>query len=278
MPELPEVETIVRGLRRTVLNKKISSVKMLPSRVLQSGPDFIRRNLTGEKITGVKRRGKNIILELSSNKSILVHLGMTGNLFYLGKSIPWRKHDQVDIGFSDGAHLRYADIRKFGKFKLVRSSQMQKEERLRSLGPEPLEISEKDFVDLLHNKKGKIKSTLLNQKVIAGIGNIYADEALWDAKIHPQEKASNLSRAKLAKLHHAVLKILRKAIKAGGSSIDNYLDVEGKKGFFQFYHKVYAREGKHCPRCGTKIKRIIINQRSAHFCPNCQKKSRGLRS
>jgi formamidopyrimidine-DNA glycosylase len=273
MPELPEVETIVRGLRKTVLGKRIKSLRIFPSRVLHSSPAFLKRNLIQQRIQEIRRRGKNIIIKLTSGDLLMIHLGMTGNLFYLAKKAPFKKHDQVDIEFSDGTHLRYSDIRKFGKFKLIKSSQAVKKEVLKKLGPEPLEIYRDDFVQLFRGKKGRIKSVLLNQSIIAGIGNIYADEALFEAKIHPLQKVSDISRNRLIKLYQAIQKILKKAIKAGGSSVDNYRDVEGGIGFFQLYHKVYGREGEPCKRCGTKIKRIIISQRSAHFCPKCQKKS-----
>jgi formamidopyrimidine-DNA glycosylase len=196
---------------------------------------------------------------------------MTGNLFYLKKSIPLNKHDYLELKFSDNSILRFRDVRKFGKFKLAKSYPQKKLENLSKLGPEPLEISKKAFIRLLQKRKGKIKPTLLNQKVIAGIGNIYADEALFEAKIHPEEKACDLSADRLIKLHQAVKRILIKAIKAGGSSVDDYLDLEGEKGFFQLHHKVYGREDKPCARCKTKIKRIVLNQRSSHFCPKCQK-------
>lgn len=271
MPELPEVETIVRGLRKTVLGKKIKSLKIFSSRVLHSPPAFLKKNLINQRIQEISRRGKNIIIKLSSGDLLLIHLGMTGNLFYLNRPVLMGKHDHVDLEFSDKTHLRYSDIRKFGKFKLIKSSQVREEGVLKKLGPEPLKISRNDFVKLLQKRKGRIKSVLLNQSVLAGIGNIYADEALWEAKIHPLKKVSDLSRNKLIKLHQAIQKIFKKAIKAGGSSVDNYRDVDGKSGFFQFYHKVYGREGEPCKRCGTKIKRIIISQRSAHFCPECQK-------
>ena len=273
MPELPEVETIVRGLRKTVLGKKIKNLRIFPSRVLHSSPAFLKRNLIQQRIQEIRRRGKNIIIKLTSGDLLMIHLGMTGNLFYLERPTLMGKHDHIDLEFTDKTYLRYSDIRKFGKFKLIKSSQAGEEDVLKKLGPEPLEISRNDFVKLLLRRKGGIKSVLLNQSIIAGIGNIYADEALFKAKIHPLQKVSDISRNRLIKLYQAIQKILKKAIKAGGSSVDNYRDVEGGIGFFQLYHKVYGREGEPCKRCGTKIKRIIISQRSAHFCPKCQKKS-----
>jgi formamidopyrimidine-DNA glycosylase len=271
MPELPEVETIVRGLKRTVLGKKIKAIKIVPSRVLQNNPGYLKQNLTGLKIMSVKRRGKNIILQLSGGNLILIHLGMTGNLIYLKRPAPLKKHDHLNMEFSDKSQLRYNDPRKFGKFKLVKSTRIENIGDLKSLGPEPLEITENDFIRLVQTRKGRIKSTLLNQKFIAGIGNIYADEVLFEAKIHPEEKPCNISPNRLKKLHQAIQKILKKAIKSGGSSIDNYLDIEGRQGLFQLQHKVYGKKGRPCLRCGTKIKRIVVSQRSSYFCPECQK-------
>jgi len=278
MPELPEVETIVRGLREIVLGKKIKVIKIVPCRVLQNNPGYIKRSLTGEKIKGVKRRGKNIILQLSSGDFVLIHLGMSGHLFFLDKPTSMGKHDHIDLVFSDNSSLRYNDIRKFGKFELVKSCSPEKVEELLGLGPEPLDISKADFVKLLQKRKGKIKPALLNQKIIAGIGNIYADEALFEAKIHPEEKACDITSDRLIKLHRAVRKILKEAIIAGGSSVDDYLDLEGKEGVFQLQHKAYGRKGEPCPRCKAKIKRIVLNQRSSYFCPECQKSSRGSKS
>lgn len=199
---------------------------------------------------------------------------MTGQLLFLTNKTPFGKHDHIELRFSDNTFLRFSDIRKFGKFKLAKFSPQKKLDDLRELGPEPLEITKDAFIRLLQKRKGKIKTTLLNQRVIAGIGNIYADETLFEAKIHPEEKVCDLGPSRLGKLHQAVRKILKKAIQAGGSSVDDYLNLEGIKGFFQLQHKAYGREGKPCTRCNTKIERIVLSQRSSYFCPKCQK-SRG---
>jgi formamidopyrimidine-DNA glycosylase len=269
MPELPEVETIVRGLRKTILGKKIKEVRFLyPEIVKQNSVSFIRQTV-GQKVKDIKRRGKNIIICLPQDKAILIHLGMSGHLFYLPTDRKVDKHDHIIFRFSDDKkELRYNDPRKFGKIKFVNLKTCPD---LNKLGPEPMEISEKEFVGLMKKRKGRIKSVLLNQKVLAGIGNIYADESLFEARINPLKKTDQISTTKLEDLLESIRKILAKAIRAGGSSIRTYTDLSDRMGRFQFLHKVYGKENEACKRCGTKIRRIIVNQRSSYFCPRCQK-------
>lgn len=277
MPELPEVETIVQGLRKSVIGKRIKGVKCDGCRVFTQ--KNFKKDLVGKRIKSVRRRGKFILMELSDNHQLLIHLGMTGGLFHYKKNEPKDKHDHLIIDFTDNrTQLRYNDQRKFGrirkrktvnrKLKTVHCEQFTE---IAQLGPEPLEITRDEFVKIFRKRKGRIKPLLLNQKVIAGIGNIYSDEALFEARVHPLTPANRISRPKLKKLHRAIQKILKKAILAGGSSVDNYTNLEGERGLFQLEHKVYAREGQKCKRCGTKIKRIRITQRSTHYCPRCQK-------
>jgi len=267
-----------------VIGKRIKSAYADGCRI------FTQRNfckdLVGKKIKTVRRRGKFIIMELSDNYNLLIHLGMTGGLFHQRKGEPKDKHDHFILKFTDSkTELRYNDQRKFGRIrkrlkvnskrKTVNGKQLtvncEPFTELAHLGCEPLEISADEFVELLSKRKGKIKLLLLNQKVIAGIGNIYSDEALFEARIHPLTPANKISKPKLKKLHRAIQRILKKAILAGGSSVDSYTNLQGERGFFQLEHKVYAREGEKCKRCGAKIKRIRIAQRSTHFCPKCQR-------
>lgn len=284
MPELPEVETIVQGLRKSVIGKKIKAVRCDGCRVFNQRN--FSKDLAGKKIRSVSRRGKFIILELSSNYHLLIHLGMTGGLFHRRAGEPSDKHNHLVINFTDNkTQLCYNDQRKFGRIrkrKTVNRKQTTDNRKLLTvncelfselarLGCEPLEISVDDFVELVSNRKGRIKPLLLNQTIIAGIGNIYSDEALFEARIHPLTPANRISKPKLKKLHKAIQKILKKAIRAGGSSVDNYTNLQGERGFFQLEHKVYGREGEKCKRCGTKIRRIRITQRSTHFCPKCQR-------
>jgi formamidopyrimidine-DNA glycosylase len=233
----------------------------------------------------VRRRGKYLLIDLSGGKTLLVHLGMTGNFLFVECVVKpfnasarrntqaeiYNKHDHVVFGFSGGnKELRYNDQRKFGKIKVFDTSKEKKVDELKKLGPESLEISSSEFINIFKKRKGRIKSALLNQQIIAGLGNIYTDESLFEAKIHPSQKVNSLKASKLKDLHKAIRKVLNKAIKAGGSSIENYSDIDGRIGRFQLHHKVYGREGEKCKSCGAKIKRIKINQRSSYFCPSCQ--------
>jgi len=275
MPELPEVETIVRGLQKTVVDKKIKSIQVIFPGIVKQDTKKFRKNVEKAKIIRVRRQGKYILLDLSNGNTILAHLGMTGNFLLVKSSSPWNKHDHFIVRFYENQEeLRYNDQRKFGKIKSFPTSKEENVSELKKLGPESLNISASDFVDLFKKKKGKIKSALLNQQIIAGLGNIYADESLFGAKIHPAQKIDQLTFPQLRKLHQAIQKILKKAIKAGGSSIENYYNVNGGIGSFQLQHKVYGREGLPCKKCGTKIKRIKISQRSSYFCPRCQKQIR----
>jgi formamidopyrimidine-DNA glycosylase len=271
MPELPEVETIVRGLRKTVVGKKIKSAKVIFPGIVKQDTKTFRKNVEKAKIIRVRRRGKYILIDLSNGSTILAHLGMTGNFLLVKSSSPGNRHDHLIVRFYENdKELRYNDQRKFGKIKSFRTSKEENVSELKKLGPESLNISSFDFINLFQKRKGRIKSALLNQQIIAGLGNIYADESLFGAKIHPAQKIDQLTFPQLRKLHQAIQIILRKAIKAGGSSIENYYNVNGEIGHFQFQHKVYGRESLSCKRCGTEIKRIKINQRSSYFCPKCQ--------
>ena len=269
MPELPEVETIVRGLKKTILGKKIEEVKILHPGIIKGANKNSAKQIIGQKIEDIRRRGKNILICLSKDKAILVHLGMSGHIFYLSQDRELDKHDHVIFRFTGGRkEIRYNDPRRFGKVKLVDLGSCPD---LDKLGSEPLEVSLKDFVNLMKKRKGRIKTILLNQEVLAGIGNIYADESLFEAKINPLKKANQISLKRLYDLHAAIRKILKKAIVAGGSSIRTYTDLSDNRGRFQLSHKVYGRKGSSCKRCGAEIKRRVINQRSNYYCPQCQR-------
>jgi formamidopyrimidine-DNA glycosylase len=271
MPELPEVETIVKGLQKTIVGKKIKDVKVIfPGIVKQDSRNF-KMNVDKSQIIRVRRRGKYILFDLSNKKTILAHLGMTGSFLLLRPSTPLNKHEHLILKFyKTQKELRYRDQRKFGKIKSFSTSKEENISDLKKLGPESLNISSSGFVTLFRKRKGRIKSALLNQQILAGLGNIYADESLFEAQIHPLQKADKLSLKELKRLHQGIQKILKKAIKAGGSSLENYHNVEGEIGSFQLQHKVYGREGLPCKKCRSKIKRIKISQRSSYFCPRCQ--------
>ncbi len=285
MPELPEVETIARGLQRTIVGKRIQDIRTICPDVVKQPSRIFRKELLKRKVQGVKRRGKYLLIDLSGGKTLLVHLGMTGNFLFDVRRPPSvvrrqpqanntngnDKHNHLIFSFLESnARLCYNDQRKFGKIKVFDTKEENNVPELNKLGPEALDVSLSEFIGIFRKRRGRIKSALLNQHIIAGLGNIYADESLFEAKINPARRIDRLSENKLKDLHRAIRKTLHKAIKAGGSSIDNYLHVDGKMGEFQLQHKAYGREGERCKRCGTKIKRIKINQRSSYFCPRCQ--------
>ena len=280
MPELPEVETIARGLSKVLVGRRIKQVRTVFPGIVKQNCSLFKREISQRTIRAVRRRGKYLLIDLSGGKTILIHLGMTGSFLFASRNPKGSKgskgsrvdkHDHVIFTLCDSdAILRYNDQRKFGKLKVFDTRDEAKLPELKKLGPEPLDISSSEFVELFRGRRGRIKSALLNQQIVSGLGNIYADESLHEARIHPARKTNLISEKKLKNLHQAVRKILLKAIKAGGSSIDNYVQVDGKLGNFQLQHKAYGREGEPCRRCGARIKRIKLNQRSSYFCPRCQ--------
>ena len=282
VPELPEVETIVRGLARRVIGDTISSV-WIGSRPqpLKSPAAEIARTLEGARIVGVRRAGKHIVFELtvapatrrplrgrtapaSPSAHWVVHLGMTGRMVVCEPGAEIAKHTHLIATLASGRELRFIDPRMFGKLSVHAAA-------FDPGGVEPLEVSEEDFVALFHGRKTPIKSALLNQKLVRGVGNIYADESLFRAGIRPRRRASTITRAQLGKLYHAVRDVLREAIALGGSSISDYVDADGEEGFFQLQHRVYGREGEACLVCKTPVRRIVLVGRSSHYCPKCQR-------
>lgn len=271
MPELPEVEIVVRGLQRKVTGRKITGVDLrLPKIVAQMKRDFVQ-TLPGLEIKKVRRRGKYIILELSDNKTLLFHLKLTGQLTVTKNNAPVESHTHLILTLSGGCQLRLRDLRQFGRVYLVKSEQVSQLRQLSKLGPEANEVSKQDFLRMLSQRKACIKPLLLNQEFLAGLGNIYSDEALYQAGIHPLLPANKVSLEKAEKLYQAIREILNKAINYGGSSVANYLDTDGKPGQYQKQHLVYQRAGQPCPRCRNLISRIKIGGRSSYFCPGCQR-------
>jgi formamidopyrimidine-DNA glycosylase len=283
MPELPEVETVVRGLRETIMNETITRVHVQapPASIVVAQslhPETFESLLTGRKIQSITRRGKNILIHLSGDLTLWVHLKMTGHFFYLPHKQPVNKHDLVLFDFkstkrrdSDGCHLRFNDYRRFGRLRLFPNDELNLQPGLAKLGPEPSEISPDDFVALCNRRPRMFKPALLDQTFMAGLGNIYADEALYHARIHPRRMTNSPSRGKLIELHGHILRILTKAIRLMGSSVDSYVGVNGKSGSFQNYLRAYNNEGKPCSRCGSNIVREKIGSRSAHYCRRCQR-------
>lgn len=273
MPELPEVETIVRGLQEQIVGKKIVGIKViLPKIVRGDAGDFITL-VSGTIIQKAWRRGKMLVIDLSSERSILIHLKLSGQLVFSLSDAPVAKHLHLILELSDDYQLRYLDVRQFGYFCLTKTSMVQ---GLTPTGSEPLEILWDEFKGLIQSKKTRIKPLLLDQSFLAGIGNIYADEILHRAKIHPLQQSYTLSESQVTRLYQAMKKILRDAIEHRGSSINDYVDSSGQKGDYQKYHQVYGKEGESCLTCQEKIARIKIGGRSSYFCPNCQGAGRAI--
>jgi formamidopyrimidine-DNA glycosylase len=264
VPELPEVETVVRSITPLV-GRRIVSAEFRNVRILRGGdPDQMAARIQGRKITAVRRYGKFILVSLSGGGYLLIHLGMTGRLLLGGAPA---KHTHAILTLDRGV-LLYDDSRQFGSLQFFEEFPA----RVARLGPEPLEVSFEEFAAGLHGRKTSIKALLLNQAFVRGMGNIYADEALFRAGIQPQTIASRLRKDRAHRLYDAMVAVLTEAIAAGGSSISDYVDAEGRKGFFQFSHRVYQRTGEPCVTCGTAVRRVIVAQRSSHFCPKCQRR------
>lgn len=272
MPELPEVETIARGLHKRVAGDVIESVWLgSKPEPLKSSAGEIASTLQSKKIARVRRAGKHIVFDLEpvaappngSKAQWIVHLGMTGSMLVTAPETERQKHTHAVVGLASGRELRFVDPRRFGRLSVI--------ENFAAPGKEPLQISPDEFAKLFHGRKTPIKSALLNQKLLSGVGNIYADEALFRARVRPRRRAASLTHAELALLHKGLQRVLREAIKLGGSSVSDYVGADGEEGFFQLKHRVYGREGKPCLVCKTPIKRVVIAGRSSHYCPKCQR-------
>jgi len=278
MPELPEVETIKEDLRNVIKGKRIKKVEVRLARAIKntSGKRFVQE-LKGDTFKSLSRRGKYLIFSLKSGRSLVIHLGMTGRLIHSKTNKEMSDYNQKfsRVIFSlDKGILRFVDMRGFGKVYLISKGGLERFSRLTNLGPEPLsrEFTLQAFKDSLKRHKARIKPLLLNQQFLAGLGNIYASESLYGAKISPLRRADSLSNKEIKRLHSAIQKVLMGAIANHGASIDaSYVDAKGRKGSYQFRLKVYRREGKRCPRCEGIVKRIKQNNRSTYFCPVCQK-------
>ena len=275
MPELPEVETIAQSLSSKLRGLEISSVRIIYPPVLRNEDLSIINDLKGRKVVGVRRRGKMLLIDFERYRSLLIHLKMTGQLLFYPREEPSDKHTHFVLSFKDeNNELRFRDVRKFGFISCLRTVDASCTDELENLGPEPLEIKLAHFKKLFQGRKARLKSLLLNQNFIAGIGNIYADEILFQAKFHPLTPASHLVDDDLKRLLKAVRDVLRKAIIHKGSSIRSFTNDEGKRGEFQDYHQVYGRESLSCFICGEKIKRLRFGGRSSFFCPRCQKEKK----
>ena len=278
MPELPEVETVARGLQKSVAGRRIVSVTLTKTDFMDD-PAAIERELPGALIERVERFGKFMLLRLASqhnqvemDRALLVHLGMTGNLAPHFADQPLVKHNHVTFTLDDGRELRFIDPRRFGRMAYLAGENLATE--LRRFGAEPLLVEKEEFSRRIRGSAARIKSLLLDQRVLRGVGNIYADESLWTAKIHPARSGSSLKPDEAETLRKALQKILRHAIEKRGSSISDFVDGNGSAGEYQRYHKVYGRDRQKCFRCAAKIKWMVVAGRSTHFCPVCQRAPR----
>ena len=286
MPELPEVETVKLGLQKLLVGKTVRAVKHDTDKSFPNAPEDINQFLIGANVVAVKRRAKVLLIELSSKYSLVIHLKMTGQLVYVGTErfgaghpndsligeLPDRS-TRVTFTLDDGV-LYFNDQRKFGWVRLLPTAEVPSIDFMKKLGPEPLAT---DFTAtvfkarLLRRPKSRIKAVLLDQTVVAGVGNIYADESLWAAKIHPEIPVAAIPARKMNDLYHELQAVLRLSIAKGGSSDRNYVNAEGKRGSYISFAKVFRREGKPCERCGTTIEKIRVAGRGTHVCPRCQK-------
>ncbi|HZQ95410.1 MAG TPA: bifunctional DNA-formamidopyrimidine glycosylase/DNA-(apurinic or apyrimidinic site) lyase [Candidatus Sulfotelmatobacter sp.] len=301
MPELPEVETIARGLAKRVTGEVIESVWLGQKKEpLKSPAPEIARALEQSRIASVRRMGKHIVFDLQPNHGAgkassgqarerktkrkksrsapspaavhalptspkaqwIVHLGMTGSLRICEPDTEVAKHTHAILKLASGRELRFVDPRRFGRLSVATAFD--------ATGVEPLEVDLERFLSLFRGRKTPIKSALLNQKLLRGVGNIYADESLFRSGIRPRRRASSIAPGQLTALYSAVQQVLTEAIALGGSSVSDYVDADGEEGFFQLQHRVYGREGEPCLGCKTPIKRVVIGGRSSHYCPKCQ--------
>jgi len=273
VPELPEVETVARSLRRIIIDQTIRDVDIHNSDRIHPQKRRFAEILSGTIVTGIKRRGKNILIELSNEYTLWVHLKMTGHFDYRPSSEPVEKHDHIVFHLADNGHnLRYNDYRRFGRLRLFPTAQIMRQKGLADLGPEPLEISSNDFLRRMKSSQRMIKPALLDQTFLAGLGNIYTDEALFRSRIHPRRRTDSLSSHKIEELHGHIQDILRRAIRLMGTSVDTFTGLDGRPGRYQKYLLIYGREGEPCSRCERPIRREKIGSRSAHYCPYCQRR------
>lgn len=277
LPELPEVETVARGLRASLPGRRVLRVRLGKTDFIDD-PVALEEKLPGSRVRAVRRLGKFLLLDLEpANGSgapvgLLIHLGMTGQIVTCAPEAPVVPHTHVFLSLDDGSEMRYTDIRRFGRMAIL--GEVQQAEVLGPLGLEPLEATEEEFAKRIGGRRARVKALLLDQHVLRGMGNIYTDESLWRAKIHPARLGAGLRREEMRALYRAVCSVLSEAIRLRGSSVSDYVDSDGQPGEFQLRHRVYQREGKRCARCGATIRRVIVAGRSSYFCPQCQRAPR----
>ena len=273
MPELPEVETVRRGLEKLILGKKISNIEIRYPKMIKTDLNQFQKELPGQVIQSMGRRGKYLLFNLR-DKVLISHLRMEGKYFYYPDEIPERKHAHILVHFEDGTTLVYEDVRKFGTMELLAPELLDSYFISKKLGPEP---TDQDF-DLgrfklaLKKSKKPIKSHLLDQTLVAGLGNIYVDEVLWRAKVHPSRHSNSLTAQEARNVHDETIKVLGQAVEKGGSTIRSYTNAFGEDGTMQEFHQVYDKAGQACSRCGSTIEKIQLGGRGTYFCPKCQRR------
>jgi formamidopyrimidine-DNA glycosylase len=280
VPELPEVETVVRDLRPLLVGRRFVTVRRASKHTLRRPWDRTwARLLTGRTVDAITRCGKWIVLHLDDGSFLVVHLGMTGQLTVAGSDTPLPDHLHLLFDLDDGVHqLRYRDVRRFGSVtRFAGQNELDAFFAENGLGPEPFDLDARAWRRSLAGTRRAIKAVLLDQGVVAGVGNIYADEALFVARLHPARRGCDLTAAEADRLRQAVAKVLTTAIEKRGSTIRNYVGGSGLAGGYQDEFLVYGRKGECCPRCGTAIAHLRLAGRSAHYCPNCQPKPRARR-
>lgn len=286
MPELPEVETVRRGLYELIRRLTIKSVKHDTAKSFPNAQQDVEQFFIGAEITDVRRRAKVLLIDLSTDYTLVIHLKMTGQMVYRGEAVFGAGHPndsligqlpdrstRVEIEFTDKSHLFFNDQRKFGWMRLMPTVEVPNIDFMKKVGPEPLEadFTAAQFAERFKRRaKTSIKAAVLDQTVVAGVGNIYADESLWGAKIHPKRLVQTITSDEFEKLYHELRDVMNLAIEKGGSTDKNYVNAEGKRGSYMDFARVFRREGKSCPRCGTEIIKFKAAGRGTHICPHCQ--------
>ncbi len=286
MPELPEVETVRAGLHKLIIGRVVKSAISDNPKSFPNSDIEVREFLIDAAITNVRRRAKVLMIDLSTDYSLIIHLKMTGQLVFVGEqrfgaghpndsliaNLP-DKSTRVTLEFSDGTHLYFNDQRKFGWMRLMPTVEILNIDFMKKVGPEPLEadFTATEFQDRFKRRAGTtIKAAILDQSVIAGVGNIYADESLWGAKIHPSRLVKSITSKEFKALYTDVREVMNLAIAKGGSSNQTYINAEGQRGHYMDFARVFRREGQACPRCGTTIIKLRVAGRGTHICPHCQ--------
>jgi formamidopyrimidine-DNA glycosylase len=286
MPELPEVETVRRGLHDLIIGRQVTAVSHDNPKSFPNAAEDVEQFLIGATVTNVRRRAKVLLIDLSTNYTLVIHLKMTGQMVFRGEAVFGAGHPngsligelpdkstRVTTTFDDGSRLYFNDQRKFGWMKLLPTLEVPNIDFMQKIGPEPLEVdfTVAQFAERFRRRaKSPIKAALLDQTVVAGVGNIYADESLWGAKIHPNQPVGTLTKGQFTTLYHELRSVMNLAIEKGGSTDKNYVNAEGKRGSYLSFARAFRREGQPCPRCGTTIIKFRAAGRGTHICPHCQ--------